>query len=434
MATEAVLRLERNLLPVSEDVRLKVAILGFGTVGRAVAGILFDEQLAGLELSHIFNRDVARKRVEWTNQSVQWTESIDEVLNSDVDVIVESMGGLEPAREWIKAALASGKSVVTANKQLIARHGQELGEIAGSNECQLLFGASVAGGVPVITALEHGLAGDRIESVCGILNGTCNYILSTMEQGAPFETALKQAQELGYAEADPTDDIAGYDTRAKLVILARVSLGTDLSVDDISCSSISNIAPVDFEYAREIACTIRQIGQAEINGNRSFVTVEPMLVPQDSPLARAQGCENVVIASGKFGGKTAFSGAGAGGNATAVAVVSDLLSLTRTPRRPALPRRESRQFETGGDCVAPYYLRFVVKDRPGIVATIAGVLAKFGINVDAVFQKPGYDKGKLPFVITVESSSAAKLNAALDEISKCEFLVDAPLKLRIFGH
>ena len=431
MATEALLTSNQNASSfLRDDLRLKVAILGFGTVGRSVAGILSAGQLAGLELTQIFNRCIARKRVDWTDPAVQWTENIDDILAGDVDVVVETLGGLEPARTWVAGALASGKSVVTANKQLIARFGRELAEIANESGAKLLYGASVAGGVPVITALEHGLAGDQLNSVCGILNGTCNYILSKMETGLAYDQALKQAQELGYAEADPTDDIAGYDTRAKVVILARMGLGIDISVDNVLCRPISDVSPVDFEYAREIESTIRQIGQAEVRDDCAFVTVEPMLVPRQSPLARAHGCENVVIASGKFGGKTAFSGAGAGGNATAVAVVSDLVALMQGNPVPRL--RDVRQFNTSGDCVAPYYLRFVVKDRPGIVAKIAGILAKFEINVDAVFQKPGYDKNRLPFVITVEPCSTEKLNHALNEISHSDFLVEAPLKLRIF--
>ena len=430
MATEALLLSDRDSRECRSSSCLKVAILGFGTVGRSVAKILSDDRIAGLELTQVFNRNISRKRVDWTDRAVQWTENIEDVLSGDVDVVVETMGGLEPAREWVATTLESGKSVVTANKQLIARFGTELASIANESGSRLLYGASVAGGVPVITALEHGLAGDQIRSVCGILNGTCNYILSKMETGSPYEAALRQAQELGYAEADPTDDIAGYDTRAKVVILARVGLGIEVSLDSVLCRPISDVAPVDFEYAREIKSTIRQIGQAEVRSDCAFVTVEPMLVPQDSPLARAHGCENVVIASGKFGGKTAFSGAGAGGNATAVAVVSDLVALSQS--RPVPNLRGVRRFDASADCVAPYYLRFVVKDRPGIVAKIATSLASFEINVDAVFQKPGYDKNRLPFVITVEACSTAKLNAAIDQIARCEFLVEAPLKLRIF--
>jgi len=338
---------------------------------------------------------------------------------------------VEPARTWVKAALEAGKSVVTANKQLIAHFGPELAAVAGDNGCQLLFGASVAGGVPVITAVERGLAGDELQSVCGILNGTCNYILSKMETGQPFALALKQAQELGYAEADPTDDVAGYDTRAKLVILARVALGAEVPVEAVPCAPISHVQPIDFEYARELGCTIRQIGEAHVNCDEAFATVEPMLVRQSSALARAQGCENVVITGGKFGGSTAFSGSGAGGDATAVAVVSDLLTLSQNAS--ISPLRRARRFELADDCVAPYFLRFVVKDRPGIVASIAGVLARYHINVDAVFQKPGFEKSALPFVVTVEACSRVKLVAALQEIAASEFLVETPLKLRIFA-
>src|SRR5437762_1165045 len=430
MATQSVL-IEKSAHLVASLNSRRVAILGFGTVGKSVARILSEGRVAALELSQVFNRNVERKRVPWVNRKVQWTENIDDVLASDAEFVVEVMGGVEPAKQWVEAILESGRSVVTANKQLIARHGAELLEIAQEHDCQLLFGASVAGGVPVITALEHGLAGDELQSVCGILNGTCNYILSKMESGESFPVALEQAQRLGYAEADPTDDIAGYDTRAKLVILARVALRTEIALDEVLCRPISSVDPVDFEYARELGCTIRQVGHAELAADKCFAAVEPMLVPASSPLARAQGCENVVLAEGKFGGSTAFSGPGAGGDATAVAVISDLVTLASASSAPVI--RKMRALPVSGEYTAPYFLRFVVRDRPGIVAAIAAVLAEFDINVDAVFQKPGYDKAHLPFVVTVEPCSSAKLEAALNEIARYEFLVEQPVKLKIFG-
>ena len=431
MASQSVFLAVPEQVPADASAALRVAILGFGTVGSSVARILSDGKFPGLELTHVFNRNVDRKRAPWVSPSVQWTQDFSEVLESDVEVLVEVVGGLEPARSWLKAALQAGKSVVTANKQLIARYGSELSHIALQNQCQLLFGASVAGGVPVITAVENGLSGDQLHSICGILNGTCNFVLNQMEEGQSFSDALKEAQTLGYAEADPTDDVMGYDTRAKLAILARVALGVELCLEDVPCSAISNVVPVDFEYAHDLGCTIRQVGEAHIEAGHAFATVEPMLVRRGSPLARARGCENVVITEGKFAGCTAFSGPGAGGDATAVAVVSDLLTLSQN--RSVATVYASQAFDTGKDCVAPYYLRFIVKDRPGIVASIAGELARFEINVDAVFQKPGYDKSHLPFVITVEACSGTKLAAALREISRSDFLVEAPLMLRIFG-
>ena len=205
--------------------KLKVAIAGFGTVGRSVAKLLCQEASDTFELTHIFNRDVARKKVDWVPASVRWTESINEVLSSDIDIFVELAGGVKPAGDWIRKALRAGKSVVTANKQLIAESGPELIEVAREAGRRLEFGASVAGGIPAIMGIQEGLAGDRLFKIAGVLNGTCNFILTKMEAtGASFEAALKEAQELGYAEADPTNDVEGYDARAKLVILAQAGL------------------------------------------------------------------------------------------------------------------------------------------------------------------------------------------------------------------
>lgn len=200
---------------------LNVALVGFGTVGSSVARILSERPIGGLRLTHICNRNVQRKRVDWL-PSVRWTEDINDVLGSDVQIIVEVIGGLQPAGDWIRRALNSGKSVVTANKQLIARQGLELVRLARENGQHIAFGASVAGGVPVISGLQEGLAADELVELCGILNGTCNYILTRIESsGISFPEALKEAQKLGFAEADPTDDIGGFDARAKLAILAR---------------------------------------------------------------------------------------------------------------------------------------------------------------------------------------------------------------------
>src|SRR5713226_5265853 len=308
----------------------KVALVGFGTVGSSVARILCERSDTHLRLTHILNRNVARKKVDWLPSTVRWTENIDEVLSSDVDIVVEVMGGLQPTEDWIRRALESGKSVVTANKQLIAQRGPELIALARRMKQQIEFGASVAGGVPVISGLHEGLAGDELFKIRGILNGTCNYILSQIEStGIPFATALSEAQKLGFAEADPTEDIDGLDARAKLTILSRVGLHCNVNPASIVARSISAIDSVDFEYANQLGCTIRQISWAELReeskDDNLFAAVQPALVELSSPLARVEGSQNLVMATGTYGGETVFGGHGAGGHPTAVAVVSDIL-------------------------------------------------------------------------------------------------------------
>ncbi len=211
-----------------------------------------------MELTHIFNRGVARKKADWVPSSVSWSEDSEAVLGSDADVIVELAGGLDPAGGWVRKALEAGKSVVTANKKLIAFHGIELEQIAASKGGHLKYGAAVAGGIPVIPGLEQGLAGDRIERIEGILNGTCNFILSKMEGGAEYATVLAEAQAKGYAEADPTEDVGGFDARAKLAILMRLAMRVAVNPEEIVPRPITAVSAVDFSYARDLGCTIRQ--------------------------------------------------------------------------------------------------------------------------------------------------------------------------------
>lgn len=413
---------------------LKVAILGFGTVGSAVARILSDQpKHSPLCLTHVFNRDVERKRVSWLDKSVQWSGDAEQVLDSDADVIVELIGGIEPAREWISRALESGKSVVTANKKLIAQHGPRLSELARKHGGAIFFGASVAGGVPVIDALQEGLAGDQLYKVCGILNGTCNFILTKVEhEGITFESALNEAQGAGFAEADPTDDVDGYDARSKLVILARIGLKAIVPPEEILCGSIRSIDAVDFIYAHELGCTIRQISRAERRDGRIYASVQPALVPIDSPMAHITGSLNLVLSSGKYGGQTAFSGHGAGGHSTAVAVVSDLLAIARgRSGANARPKAAADVLPVSGNFADKYYLRFTVRDRPGIVAAIASAMAKHGINIDALLQKPGFIKDALPFVVTLEQCPAEQLDAAMRDIRRFDFMIQEPLTMPI---
>jgi len=407
---------------------LRIAIFGFGTVGSSVARILVESKPQGVELTHVFNRGVARKRVDWTPPGVVWSEDADAVLASDADVVVELAGGLDPAGVWVRRALEAGKSVVTANKKLIAYQGVDLERLAARKGGHLKYGAAVAGGIPVIPGLEQGLAGDRIERIEGILNGTCNFILSKMEEGAEYATVLATAQARGYAEADPTEDVGGFDARAKLAILMRLALRVQVDPEEIVPRPITAVTAVDFSYARDLGCTIRQVARAEQVNGRLAATVGPMLVAVRSPLAWSQGTENMVIVRGHYGGDVVFSGHGAGGHPTAVAVVSDLLALAHGSRRVEIPSAPAR---VGAEFEVPHYIRFLVVDRPGIVAAITGALAREQINIRAIVQKPGYPADALPFVVTVEPCKASALKRALAEIRELDCMLIEPLDLQM---
>ena len=322
----------------------RVALIGFGTVGRAVAKILMRERQQHSPPHPHLQSQCGEKKQPWVPSDVIWTDDVETVLKSDVDIVIELIGGLNPAEQIVRSALESGKSVVTANKQLIARHGSDLLQLARSKGCQIEFGASVAGGVPVLPALRTGLCGDRLHGIAGILNGTCNYILSRIENARiPFSEALEEAQARGYAEADASEDLDGGDARAKLAILALAGLHAQVAPEFVRARTIRAIDAVDFDYAAELGCTIRQISRAELkpalvkplalknelNENTLFAEIGPCLVPTDSPFGRVQRNLNLVVTSGQYGGDMAFLGAGAGGDPTAVAVVSDLMFVAQ---------------------------------------------------------------------------------------------------------
>lgn len=410
----------------------RVGIAGFGTVGSGVARLLLDSP-AGLRLTHIFNRGAERKKAAWVPADVRWTDRFDDLLAPEVDVIVELVGGLDPAGDWVRRAIEAGKPVVTANKQLIAERGRELLALAGRSDVPLRFEASVGGGIPVLRGVQEGLAADRLHRVAGILNGTCNYVLSRMESAAlTFEAALAEAQRKGFAEADPSADVDGLDARAKLVILMAVALRKWIKGADVPCRSIVPIEAVDFAYARSLSSTIRQISFAEIPAAGSDAVaawVGPALVPRDSPFARVDGSQNLIAVRGERGGETVFSGLGAGGDPTAVAVVSDILSIARGHGRPCVAAPDAAPGRVHADTTGRWYVRCTVEDRPGIIAALAQALASRGINIDAVLQEPGHPKARLPFVLTLEPCLASALAGALDQIARLPFNVTPPLAL-----
>jgi len=408
----------------------RVALAGFGTVGRSVVRLL-QQSAKDATLTAVLTRHALDRRAEWAGDAVRWTESIDEAL-ADADVFVELIGGLDPAERWIRAALERGISVVTANKQVIAREGPALLAVAAERGCQLRFEGSVAGGVPVIRAIESGLASDAITQVAGIVNGTCNYILTRIEQeGADFDAALKDAQALGLAEANPAQDIDGLDAAAKLAILGLVALRLQTCADAIPARSISPVTPLDFKYAHQLHCTIRQVAWATRRGEAPMLAaaVGPALVPLTSPLARVNGSENLVTVRGEFGGETSFGGRGAGGDPTAVAVVSDVLAIARGARPPrrlrAVPAEISRAYAT------PYYVRFTVADRPGIIASLASVFAAHHINIDAILQEPGFPASARPFVVSLDAAHSGAVEQALETIASLDFHVRPPFAMPI---
>ena len=416
---------------------LNVGLLGFGTVGSSFAEVLAASGRTDIRITHVYNRGIERKktheRAKFVPGGAVWTENIDDVLASpDVHLVVELMGGLDPIEGWLRTALSAGKHVVTANKQLIAYRGSDLFALAASKGVQLLYGAAVAGGVPVIPGMSQGLSGDRITRISGIVNGTCNFILSSMETGADYGEVLKKAQAAGYAEANPSADVDGFDARAKLCVLSRIALRAELNPDDVPAQTISQVSAIDFAYAKELGCTVRQVSRAQIeskpDGEKISARVGPMLVPTSSPIAWSHGTQNMVVTSGKFGGDVVFSGHGAGGHPTAVAVTSDVLAIAEGSVGVRLP---ATRFAVSGDVLAPHYLRFIVKDSPGIVAAIAGALADHGINIDAILQHRGHTGDRLPFVVTTEPCLSSTLEKAVAEMTRMEFMVEPPQVMQI---
>jgi homoserine dehydrogenase len=412
---------------------LRIGLLGFGTVGSSFAEVLAASGNESLRITRVFNRNVERKRAHerarFVPSDAVWTEDANDVVTAaDVDIVVELIGGIDPTEGWLRAALAAGKQVVTANKQLIAYRGAGLFALAAAGNVQLQYNAAVAGGVPVIPGIMQGLSGDRITRISGILNGTCNFILSSMEAGADYGQILAKAQQLGYAEANPSADVDGFDARAKLCVLARIALRAELNPDDVPAQTIAHVSAIDFAYAKEMGCTIRQVSRAELDGSTVHARVGPMLVPKDMPIAWSHGTQNMVVTSGRFGGDVVFSGHGAGGHPTAVAVLSDVLAIAHGG---AAVRLTTTKYAVNGDTLAPHYLRFIVSDKPGIVAAIAGALAAHSINIDALLQHRGHAAERLPFVITTEPCLRSTLENAVHAVAALDCMVEPPLVMEM---
>ena len=423
---------------------VNVGMVGLGTVGSSTIRIL-DENAAEIEKRLGFRLRVrAASSLEVETRSEQdgrlmtrsWQEVVD---HPEVDIAVELIGGTTVAEQVIRGALERGKPVVSANKELLGLKGAELAQLAFEHKASLNFEASVGGGIPILNALREGISGDRIEAIYGILNGTSNFILTEMEKtAAPLPSILAEAQKLGYAEANPSADVDGYDARSKLAILAAFCFGVRVPTDAIYRQGITRLLPMDFSYAHRLGCTIRLVGAALRHAAGLELYVRPILLPQDAILSKVQGSYNAVWVKGAYGEDTLYYGRGAG-KPTGVAVVSDIMRAARDLRHGSTLRAPAFGFwnlqppvNTGVDTERrSYYLRFIVKDRVGIIAELASVLAEEHISIDAVLQEPHAEKQTLPFVITVEPTTEASLARALEKMHALDFMREPPLALPI---
>ncbi len=426
---------------------VNIGIIGLGNVGSGALDILAGNSAAierklgfPLKVVAVCSRGIHTKTLpsafDGALRTTNWREVVD---HPDVHIVAELIGGTTTAKDILEAAILKGKPVVTANKELMALSG---GELWRKSEPRVHFAmeASVAGGIPIHAVLREGIAADRITTLYGILNGTCNYILTEIEEhGTNFDAVLAAAQREGYAEADPSADVDGFDARSKLAILSTLAFGELVSPKDIYTEGIRRITPVDFEYAHQLHHTIRLICAARQTSAGLILSVRPSLIPQSTILASVRGAYNAVWVRGEFGADTFYYGRGAGPHPTGVAVVSDLMRVAREMRQASEDRVSPFAHAHLSDYKpvpvtvheSAYYLRFRVQDKPGIIAQLATALAAENISIDAVLQLPNANWRDLPFVITVEPAKEAAIRAAMARMTEMKFFVEPPLAMPI---
>lgn len=429
---------------------INVGLIGLGTIGTGVArvlrensGLITQRLGAGVKLKKIADLDIT------TNRGISFPEGIlttdvNEVLdNPDIDMVIELVGGYEPARTFIARALKAGKHVVTANKALLAKHGDELFQLAASSGVDLYYEASVGGGIPIIKVIRESLTANRITAISGILNGTCNYILTRMtDHGSAYGDVLAEAQELGYAEADPTFDVEGIDTAHKLAILAALAFGTPINYDGVFVEGITNIQPIDIEFAREFGYKIKLLAIAKQDQGKIEARVHPTMIPEQHMLAKIDGVFNAVYVNADMLGPSLYYGQGAGMLPTASAVVADLIDIARNllensaQRLPALSyhSRNTKQnlvYQPVDAICCNYYLRFTAQDKPGVLSKIAGILGEHNISIISVIQKGRNNAGSVPIVMQTHLAGEHDLKQALDKINGLSIIDDQTVVIRM---
>ena len=408
---------------------VKVGVIGFGTVGAGVVEnltangkLIADRTGVELTVSKIADLDITSDRGVSVQPGVL-TTSVDELIDN-VDIVVETVGGTTIAKEFILKALNAGKSVVTANKALLAEAGEELFKTAAANSCDLYYEASVAGGIPIIKALREGLVGNRIERIYGIMNGTCNYILTRMEnEGVDFAPILKDAQELGYAEAEPSLDVDGFDTAHKVAVLSALAYGEWFGMEPIHVEGIRDVSVMDIEYAKELGYRIKLLAIIKNNGGEVELRVHPALIPNSALLANVSDVFNAVMVTGDTVDDTLFYGRGAGRAATASAVVADIVdvalnqafnSVNRVPSFKRSPQFDKVKSIDEVNC--RYYLRIQVLDKPGVVAEISQSLGDKNINIDSIVQREGQDNDNVSLLIITHNALEKEMKEAIASI------------------
>lgn len=428
---------------MSKYKEIKVALLGAGTVGGGVYKLVErrtaempDKVGAELKITKVLVKNLQKKREGIPSEVL--TDDWEGIIHDpEISIVIELMGGVEPARTYILQALEAGKNVVTANKDLLAEHGQELMEAAERNHRDLCFEAAVGGGIPIIRPLKECLAGNEITEVMGIVNGTTNYILTKMTQeGWDFDDALKEAQRLGFAEADPTADVEGLDAGRKMAILASIAFHSRVTFKDVDVKGITKITAKDIQYAKEFGYTLKLLGVARNEEGKMEVGVSPMMIPSTHPLANVNDSFNAVFVHGDAVDDAMFQGRGAGEFPTASAVVGDLISVARDMQYDCCGRigcscYKNLSMKPAGEARHKYFLRLIVEDRTGILAGVAGVLGNNGVSINQVIQKPAVN-GVAELVVITDKVETRHLNDAMVIFGEMSMIREVASVIRVY--
>lgn len=429
---------------INEKKSIKIAIMGAGTVGGGVYKVLQmrkDEMFlrAGtdIEIKKILVKSISETRKDVDASLL--TENFEDIINDDdIQIVVEVMGGIEPARTFILRCLNAGKSVVSANKDLIAVHGRELLDAAESNHVDFMFEASCAGGIPIIRPLKHCLLGNDITEIMGIVNGTTNYILTKMDQeGMEFDEALAKATELGYAEADPTADVEGLDAGRKMAIMGSIGFHSRITFDDVYMEGITHITSKDIKYAKEMDCVIKLLGIARNTDSGVEVRVHPTLIPKQHPLASVNDVFNAVFVHGDAVDDTMFYGRGAGELPTASAVVGDIIEVARNIKDGCLARTGCSCYrelpvKQIGDIESKYFMRMMVKDCMGVLSNVAGILGNNSVSIEQIIQKP-VDDHTAEIVAITDVVKEKNFNAAIQTLRNTDFVQEISSVIRVYA-